>query len=58
METCITQCKDCAHCFKNHRSRTGYSCEVWGYDDFACDVPPDGYCFKSKKLLNNEKEKL
>ena len=44
----IILCKDCSHCFKCRRSKTGYSCEVWGYDDFACDVPLDGYCFKAK----------
>lgn len=44
----ITHCEDCTHCFKCSRSKTGYSCEVWGYDDFACDVPLDGYCHKVK----------
>jgi hypothetical protein len=29
-------------------SKTGYACEKWGYDDFANDVPPDGWCFKAK----------
>jgi hypothetical protein len=56
----ITICNDCTHCFKNRRSTTGYSCEVWGYGDFACDVPLDGYCFKANpktnKKSNNVKE--
>lgn len=48
MEPKIIYCKDCDHCFKSHRSKTGYSCEVWGYDDFADSVPLDGWCFKAK----------
>lgn len=48
MEHEIIHCEDCDHSFKCRRSKTGYSCEVWGYDDFACDVPLDGWCFKAK----------
>ena len=44
----LIHCSECEHCFKDRRSKTGYSCEVWGYDDFACAVPLDGYCFKAK----------
>lgn len=44
----IIHCEDCTHCFKSRRSHTGYSCEVWGFEDFACDVPLDGYCYKAK----------
>ena len=46
----VIHCKDCEHCFKCRRSKTGYSCEVWGYDDFACSVPLDGYCHKVKPV--------
>lgn len=49
METTgIIHCENCGHRFKSRRSKTGYACEVWGYDDFACDVPLDGYCHKAK----------
>ena len=49
METTgIIHCENCGHRFKSRRSKTGYSCEVWGNDDFACDVPPDGFCHKAK----------
>ena len=44
----IIECKDCKFCFKSRMSKTGYACEKWGYDDFANDVPPDGWCFKAK----------
>lgn len=43
----VILCINCEHCFKSRRSKTGYACEVWGHDDFACDVPPDGWCFKA-----------
>ena len=46
--TDIIYCYECKHCFKNKRSKTGYSCEMWGYDDFADDVSLDGYCYKAK----------
>lgn len=45
----IIHCYECRHRFSDRRSPTGYSCEVWGYDDFACSVPLDGYCFKGDK---------
>lgn len=45
----IICCNYCGHCFKSRRSKTGYACEVWGYEDFACDVPLDGYCHKVKE---------
>lgn len=48
MEPKITYCNYCGHCFKSRRSKTGYACEVWGYDDFADSVPLDGWCFKAK----------
>ena len=48
----ITYCQECEHCFKNKRSKTGYSCSVWGYDDFACDTVPDGFCHKAKDKNN------
>lgn len=44
----INHCYECNHCFENHRSKTGYSCEMWGHDDFADDTPLDGYCHKFK----------
>lgn len=44
----IIYCSECGHRFESRRSKTGYACEVWGYDDFACDVPLNGYCFKAK----------
>ena len=46
----IVYCSECTHCFKDRRSSTGYSCEVWGYDDFACSVPLNGYCHKAKPM--------
>lgn len=48
MEPQIIYCEYCDHCFKSRRSKTGYACEVWGYDDFAESVPLDGWCFKAK----------
>lgn len=44
----IIYCEECRHCFENCRSRTGYSCAVWGYDDFACDTELSGFCHKAK----------
>lgn len=44
----IIYCNECKHCFENRRSGTGYSCEVWGYEDFACSVPLSGFCHKAK----------
>lgn len=44
----IIHCSDCVHCFKSSRSKTGYACEVWGREDFACDTVLDGYCHKAK----------
>lgn len=44
----IIHCEDCRYCFKSKRSKTGYKCEKWGYDDFADDTVLDGYCHKAK----------
>ena len=44
----VIHCEECKHCFKCRRSKTGYSCEVLGYDDFASDTIPTGYCHKAK----------
>lgn len=49
----IIHCIECTHRFKDRRSPTGHSCEVWGYDDFACAVPLDGYCHKAKPMRVN-----
>ena len=49
MDQTIITCKECEHCFTSKRSKTGYGCEVWGYDDFACGVPLDGWCFKAER---------
>ena len=46
----IICCRSCRHCYKSRRSKTGYICEMWGYDDFASSVPLDGWCFKAKPL--------
>lgn len=46
----IKRCSNCSHCFKSKRSKTGYSCEMWGRDDFACDTILEGYCHKFKAL--------
>ena len=43
----VIHCHECDHCFKNKRSKTGYSCEVWGHDDFASDTTLSGYCHKA-----------
>lgn len=58
MESNIIHCEDCVHCFKSRRSKTGYKCEVWGYDDFADETVLDGYCHKAKPKpvrIQNEK---
>lgn len=44
----IAYCSECTHCFKNHRSKTGYSCAVWGHGDFASDTELSGFCHKAK----------
>ena len=44
----LIYCEECQYRFKSNRSPTGYSCEVWGFGDFACYVPPDGFCHKAK----------
>jgi hypothetical protein len=44
----IILCSDCTHCFESRRSKTGYICEMWGYDDFASSTVLDGYCHKAK----------
>ena len=58
MKNNIIHCKDCAHCFKCQRSNTGYSCEIFGHDDFACGIPLDGYCHNSKPKNFNENENI
>lgn len=45
-------CKECDHCFKSNRSKTGYKCAVWGYDDFASDTVLEGFCHKAKPKIN------
>lgn len=47
MDKEFIHCEDCIHSFKCKGSKTGYACEVWGHDDFSCDVPLDGYCHKA-----------
>ena len=44
----IIYCYECGHCFKSRRSKTGYACEKWGYDDFANNTTLDGFCHKAK----------
>ena len=44
----IIYCRECTHCFRSGRSKTGYACEVWGHDDFACDTELTGFCHKGK----------
>ena len=44
----IIHCEDCRYCFENRLSSTGYSCEVWGADEFCCDTTREGYCHKAK----------
>lgn len=44
----IIYCCECIHCFKSRRSKTGYACEVWGYEEFACDTELSGFCHKAK----------
>ena len=48
MESKIIRCKECIHCFKDQRSKTGYSCEMWGYDDFANPTILTGWCYKAR----------
>lgn len=50
MSESITHCYECTHCFESYRSRTGWACEVWGYEDFACDTVLDGFCHKAKPV--------
>ena len=45
----VTHCYECSHRFRNKSSKTGYSCEVWGYGDFASDTTLDGFCHKAKR---------
>lgn len=47
-EQTIIYCSECTHCFKSRRSPSGYACEVWGYEDFACPTIPNGFCHKAK----------
>lgn len=49
----IIHCSECDHCFKSKRSKTGYACEVWGYDDFASSTELNGFCHKAKPIHNN-----
>lgn len=61
MEPKIIYCKDCTHCFKSRRSKTGYSCEKWGYEEFADSVPLNGWCFQAEQTstpINSEEGKL
>lgn len=44
----IAHCYECKYCFESKRSKTGYSCSMWGYDDFASDTRLDGFCHKAK----------
>lgn len=53
----IVYCEQCDHRFDSRRSKTGHACEVWGYDDLACDVPLDGWCFKAKPVTKSIKPK-
>lgn len=48
MKNDIIHCEDCMHCFPCASFETGFACEVWGYDDFACCIPSDGYCHKGE----------
>lgn len=48
----IIYCDECQHCFKNRRSKTGYSCEVWGHGDFASDTVLSGFCHKAKPKIS------
>lgn len=57
MENKIIHCYECQHCFESGRSRTGYKCEMWGYDDFADDTILDGYCHKAKPTAHPIKRK-
>ena len=44
----LIHCLECRHCFESRRSKTGYACEMWGYDDFACSTKLTGFCHKAK----------
>lgn len=44
----IIHCEECRFCFESRRSKTGYACEKWGYDDFADATTLDGFCHKAK----------
>ena len=48
----IIYCRDCTHCFRSNRSKTGYACEMHGYDDFAEDTTLDAFCSKAKPLYD------
>ena len=52
MKNTIIHCFECQHCFESRRSKTGYKCEMWGYDDFADDTVLDGYCHKAKPTIH------
>lgn len=53
----VIHCVNCTHCFESRRSKTGYKCEVWGYDDFADDTILDGFCHKAKPATHPIKPK-
>lgn len=45
----IIHCCECMHCFESKRSKTGYCCVMWGYDDIADDTVLEGFCHKAKR---------
>ena len=45
----LIYCYECTHCFESRRSKTGYACEVWGYDDFADSTVLEGFCHKANR---------
>ena len=54
----IIHCAECIHCLTDRRSRTGYSCEMWGYLDFASPTELTGWCYKAKPKNEPEKSYL
>lgn len=44
----IIYCYECRHCFNSRRSVTGYACEKWGHEDFACPTILGGFCHQAK----------
>lgn len=43
----LIHCYECEHCFRNKRSKTGYSCQMWGHGEFADNTQLDGFCHKA-----------